>query len=284
MKHLTRLLALTCLLALVLTSAACTGTTSTTAAATTATTPATTAATTAAADINISTLADLAGKVVGTQLGTTGDTIANEKVKAKSVQAFKLFLDAITSLKQKKVDAVIMDRYTAEIFVKQNPDLVILDVGFDIEQYAIAADKGNTALKATIDEVLAAMQADGSLAASVTAHADQGGKAPDMNTGATGGKLVMGTSPGFPPFEYLNDENVCIGVDVDIMAQVAKKLNKKLVVESIDFDGLIPALNSGKIDAIAAGMTVTEDRKVNVDFSTTYFDASQVVVIRATSK
>ncbi|NCC49145.1 MAG: transporter substrate-binding domain-containing protein, partial [Clostridia bacterium] len=57
----------------------------------------------------------------------------------------------------------------------------------------------------------------------------------------------------------------------------------ELVVESMTFNGLIPALNSGKIDAIAAGMTVNDERKVNVDFSDHYTDASQVVVIRKAS-
>jgi len=287
MKNISRTLALICLFALVLTSAACAATTTAAAEATTAaaaetTTAAASEATTAApAAGTIAKIADLDGKVIGTQLGTTGDTIANEQVKAKSVEAFKLFVDAITSLKQSKVDAVIMDRFSAEVFVAQNPDLKIVDVGFDAEQYAIAVDKGNTELKATVDEVLAALKADGSLTKIVDSHANEAGALADLNTGAKNGKLVMGTSAGFPPFEYLNDKNEVIGVDVDIMAAVAKKLDKQLVVENMDFDGLIPALNGGKIDAIAAGMTVTDERKVNVDFSNTYFDASQVVVVRA---
>lgn len=287
MKHFTRTLALICLFALVLTSAACAATPATT--ATTAAVETTAAATTAAAETTaaapaagaIATIADLDGKVIGTQLGTTGDTIANEKVKAKSVEAFKLFVDAITSLKQGKVDAVIMDRFSAEVFVAQNPDLKIVDVGFDAEQYAIAVDKGNTELKTAVDETLAALKADGSLTKIVDSHANEGGVLADLNKGAKNGKLVMGTSAGFPPFEYLNDKNEVIGVDVDIMAAVAKKLDKELVVENMDFDGLIPALNGGKINAIAAGMTVTDERKVNVDFSNTYFDASQVVVVKA---
>lgn len=283
MKKTTRILALICLFALALSSAACAATATTTTAATTAAAETTAAAATTAAPATggIATIADLEGKVIGTQLGTTGDTIANEQVKAKSVEAFKLFVDAITSLKQSKVDAVIMDRFSAEVFVAQNPDLKIVDVGFDSEQYAIAVNKGNAELKTTVDEVLAALKADGSLTKIVDSHANEGGALADLNTGAKNGKIVMGTSAGFPPFEYLNDKNEVIGVDVDIMAAVAKKLDKELVVENMDFDGLIPALNGGKIDAIAAGMTVTEERKVNVDFSTTYFDASQVVVVRA---
>lgn len=257
MKQFTRLLALVMILTVALATVAC-----------------------AAAPVKIATKADLDGKVIGTQLGTTGDQIANEQIKAKSVEAFKLFVDAITSLKQKKVDAVIMDRFSAEVFTKQNTDLTIVDVGFDAEQYAVAVNKGNAELLAAVNEVVTAMKADGSLEASVAAHADQKGTLADLNVGAAGGKIIMGTSAGFPPFEYLDDKNQVVGVDVDIMAAVAKKLNKELVVENMDFDGLIPAVNSGKIDAIAAGMTVNDERKVNVDFSETYYDASNIVVVR----
>ena len=111
MKQFTRLLALVMILTVALATVAC-----------------------AAAPVKIAAKADLDGKVIGTQLGTTGDQIANEQIKAKSVEAFKLFVDAITSLKQKKVEAVIMDRFSAEVFTKQNTDLTILDVGFDAEQ------------------------------------------------------------------------------------------------------------------------------------------------------
>jgi len=148
----------------------------------------------ASAEVKIATKADLDGKVIGTQLGTTGDTIANEQIKAKSVESFKLFVDAIQSLKQKKVDAVIMDQFTAEVFTKQNTDLEIVDVGFDAEEYAIAVDKGNADLLAKINEVLQEMKANGALEASVAAHAGEGGSLPDLNVGAAGGKLIMGTA------------------------------------------------------------------------------------------
>lgn len=258
MRKMTRLLALALILMLALSSVACAAT----------------------SKVTIAAKADLDGKVIGTQLGTTGDAIAKEQVKAKSVESFKLFVDAITSLKQKKVDAVVMDRFSAEVFVKQNSDLTIVDVGFDPEEYAVAVNKGNAELLAVVNEVVAAMKADGSLEASVKAHENQTGPAADLNVGAAGGKLVMGTSAGFPPFEYLDDKNQVIGVDVDIMAAVAKKLGKELVVENMDFDGLIPAVNSGKIEAIAAGLTVNDERKVNVDFSETYYDSTQIVVVR----
>ncbi len=175
-----------------------------------------------------------------------------------------------------------MDKDTADTYVKANTDLTILDVGFEPEQYAMAVKKGDSELQKTINEVIAEMKADGSLAQSLESHKDQKGVAPDYNTGAAGGKLIVGTEAGFPPYEYLSGDNV-IGTDPDVMARVAKKLGKELVFENMAFDGLIPALQSGKINAIAAGMTINDERKVNVDFSDTYVDASQVVVLRKTS-
>ena len=80
----------------------------------------------------------------------------------------------------------------------------------------------------------------------------------------------------------MSGENV-IGTDMDIMAKVAKKLDKELVVENLEFGGLIAAVQQGKIDAIAAGFSINEERKTNVDFSDYYVDASQVVVVRKTS-
>lgn len=224
---------------------------------------------------------DLVGKTIGVQLGTTGDDLASEIDEAK-VERYNRYVDAITSLKQKKVDALIMDRDTAEAYVAVNDDLTILDVGFDPEQYAVAVKKGDSDLLAVVNQVIAEMKADGSLEASLESHQGMAGEAPDFNVGAAGGTLVVGTEDGFPPYEYLSN-GIVIGTDMDIMARVAKALDMELVVENMNFDGLIAALQSGKINAIAAGMSISEERKVNVDFSDHYVDASQVVVIRKAS-
>ena len=246
---------------------------------------ATACGTSAAADsIKIGTQEDLKGKIIAVQMGTIGDDIASDDVEAKEVQRFTAYPDAVSSLKQKKVDCIVMDADTAAAYVKQNEDLVVLDVGFAAEEYAMAVQKtGTEDLLKAINDVIAELKADGSIIKFKESHATQEGKAPDFNKGAAGGKLIVGTNPTFPPYEYSQGDTI-VGADIDIMAAVAKKLNKELVIENINFDGLIPALNSGKIEVIAAGMTVTEERKVNVTFSDPYTDAKQVVVIRKTSQ
>ncbi|WP_341876451.1 basic amino acid ABC transporter substrate-binding protein [Defluviitalea saccharophila] len=90
--------------------------------------------------------------------------------------------------------------------------------------------------------------------------------------------IVMGTNAEFPPFEYREGDNV-EGFDVEIAKKVAEKLGVELQIEDMLFDGLIPALEAGKIDFIAAGMSVTEERKQNVDFSNGYYEASQVIIV-----
>jgi len=95
------------------------------------------------------------------------------------------------------------------------------------------------------------------------------------------GKLVMLTNAAFPPYEYLGSDNKPAGVDVDIAQAIADQIGVELEVVDMDFDGLIPALTGGKGDMIAAGLTVTDERKESVDFSDTYADATQLIIISA---
>ncbi len=97
-------------------------------------------------------------------------------------------------------------------------------------------------------------------------------------------KLIMGTNAAFPPFEFTTSQGLVgefDGIDVAIAQKIAENAGKELAVEDMEFDGLIAAVSTGKIDMAVAGMTVTEERKQNVDFSDTYFVASQVMVVAA---
>lgn len=93
------------------------------------------------------------------------------------------------------------------------------------------------------------------------------------------GKLIMATNAEFPPYEYYDGDSI-VGIDVEIAQAIAETMGKELVIDDIAFDSIIPAVTSGKADIGLAGMTVTEDRLVNVDFSDTYCQASQVIIVR----
>lgn len=94
------------------------------------------------------------------------------------------------------------------------------------------------------------------------------------------GELVMLTNAAFPPFEYLGDDNLPAGVDVDIANEIAKELGVELKVVDMDFDGIIGALMAGKGNIAVAGMTVTEERLKSVDFSTKYITSAQYMIVQ----
>lgn len=97
-----------------------------------------------------------------------------------------------------------------------------------------------------------------------------------------GGELVMGTNAAFPPFEYTTSNGLVgefDGIDIAIAQEIANSMGKEIVIEDMEFDGLIAAVSTGKVDMAVAGMTATEERAKSVDFSDTYFVASQVVLV-----
>ena len=90
--------------------------------------------------------------------------------------------------------------------------------------------------------------------------------------------LVMATNAAFPPYEYKENGQI-VGLDVEIMQAVCKKLGLTLKIEDMEFDSIISAVDSGKADCGVAGMTVTEERKKNIDFTDTYVKACQVIIV-----
>lgn len=95
-------------------------------------------------------------------------------------------------------------------------------------------------------------------------------------------QLVMVTEAGFAPYEYYENGEV-VGVDVDIAKEIAKYLGKKLVVKDIAFDSIINEVKTGKADFGAAGISYSEDRAKNVDFSINYAVSKQVVIVNNNS-
>lgn len=95
--------------------------------------------------------------------------------------------------------------------------------------------------------------------------------------------LVMGTNSGFKPFEYQENGQI-VGFDVDLSKELAKELGKELKISDMSFDGLLPALESGQVDLVVAGMTATDERRENALFSNAYFTASQKIIVKKNSE
>ncbi len=91
------------------------------------------------------------------------------------------------------------------------------------------------------------------------------------------GKLIVGTSADNPPYEFIKDGEV-VGFDIDLIAEIAKELNRKLIVKNLDFPGLLPSVLSRNVDMVIAALSITPERLHNVDFSIPYSSSEMAVL------
>lgn len=233
----------------------------------------------------IKSAADLDGKRIGVQQGTTGELYVQENVKNAKLSSFKSGIDAALDLKNGAIDAVVLDELPAKEIVSRNDDLMIVTDKFAKEEYAIAVKKDDLELLNDINTTIIKLKSTGEYKKLVNAFMPSDGKVqiPASENPKSGKILKLGTNATFPPFEYLEGKDI-VGFDISVGERIAKDKGMQLEVVNMDFDSLIPALSSGAIDFIAAGMSVTEERKKNVSFSVPYFESEQVIIVRKPKK
>ena len=275
--------------ALVLT--ACSSTSSSTAASASSTaSSAASAAGSEASTQAIQALEDLAGKTVGVQLGTTGDLLMSEevgegedKLGIAGVEQYNKAADAVQALLTNKIDAVCIDDQVAKNFVAANPDeLTTLDTAFAEESYAIAVSKDNPDLTEQLNGAIAELKENGTLDAILDKYiakveGAEGYTTPE-GTEYPNGTLVMATNAAFEPYEYIENGEI-VGIDAEFGKALCDKLGYELQIEDMEFDSIIAAVNSGKADFGMAGMTITEERQEQIDFTDTYCTAAQAIIV-----
>lgn len=130
----------------------------------------------------------------------------------------------------------------------------------------------------------AAPTAAATTAASASPKAEEKGKLADIKKA---GKIVMGTSADYAPYEFhklIEGKDMIVGFDIEIAKAIAADMGVTLEIKDMGFDGLLPALAAGNVDFVMSGMTPTEERKKNVDFSKVYYTAEQIVLVRTEDK
>lgn len=137
-----------------------------------------------------------------------------------------------------------------------------------------AADDAASTDTQTAAEETAEETADDAAAADTEGETAEAGEV----TTVTEGILTMGTNAAFPPYEYYEGDTV-VGIDAEIAQAIAEKLGLSLEIVDMDFNSIITAVQSGKVDVGIAGMTVDPDRLENVDFTDSYATGVQVVIV-----
>ena len=138
---------------------------------------------------------------------------------------------------------------------------------------------GSAASSAPASSEAVSSEAASSEAASSSSEA---ASAAELTT-VTPGKLTMSTNAAFPPYESTDDNGNFVGIDIDVAAAIADKLGLELQVDDMDFDAALLAAQNGKSDLVMAGVTVTEDRQLVMDFSDSYATGIQSIIVKEDS-
>lgn len=162
--------------------------------------------------------------------------------------------------------------------------LTILDTEYAVEDYAVCVAKENTELLEKINTALAELKSDGTAKKIVDKYISGTAHDLKLQENADGkNELHMATNAQFPPYEYYEGDKI-VGIDAEMAAAIADKLDMKLVIDDMDFDAIITSVQSGKSDMGMAGMTVTEDRLKSINFSDSYATGIQSVIVPEGSK
>lgn len=175
----------------------------------------------------------------------------------------------------------------------------VVDIPLTQEEYAFAVQKGDTALLTALNAFMAQIKADGTFDEIIDKYFGDGTPTPVVSAAEMkndGSQLIVATNAAFEPFEYKVGENY-YGVDMEIMALFAESLGKELYINNMEFeavclsvsaaggdyevDGEKVSVTGGVCDIAAAGLTVSEDRAEILDFSTSYYNASQMLIVAA---
>ena len=233
---------------------------------------------------------DLPGKTIGVQKGTTGEDYAldlEEKPEdgkpAAKVNAYHTGAEAVDDLKSGKIDCVIIDNEPARVFAEENRELQILPDIFSDEEYAIAVRKGRAELTDELNIAMRELEEEGVID-KISANYIGDNKGSYQYTSPEGtardkGKLVMATNAEFPPYEYMDGENMT-GIDIDIFHALCDKLGYEPEIVNMEFDDILGAVSSGGADIGMAGITITSDRLKEVDFTDSYARGVQVIITR----
>jgi len=165
---------------------------------------------------------------------------------------------------------------------KEKKTAKVIEIELTQEEYAFGVDKNQPELLAKTNEYIAKIMADGTFDAICNKYFGDGTPTAVNSAAYDSSKdqLVVATNASFEPFEYTKG-NSYYGIDMEIAAGLAAYLGKELVINNMDFDAVCLSVGQHKCDIAMAGLTVKEDRKQYVDFSTSYYNAAQKLIVLA---
>jgi polar amino acid transport system substrate-binding protein len=215
----------------------------------------------------------LAGKEFAVPTGTVADQLVRAKFKDAKFKYFNSALDAALAVKAGKADAAAYDEPILRNIAAKTKGLKVLAQPITTDAYGFAVRLGDVQLKDAVDQVVAELKRTGQYAQMIERWLPAKGEPKPMPEMSTQGEPVLrlGTAAVTEPFSFVQGSQKVVGLDIEIATLAAQKLGRRLEVVNMEFGALIPALLSGKVDMIAACITITPERSQRVLFSEPYY-------------
>lgn len=161
----------------------------------------------------------------------------------------------------------------------------VIEIELTQEDYAFGVDKAQPELLTKVNDFIKKIQDDGTFEEICNKYFGDGTPTPVTSAAedATKDQLVVATNAAFEPFEY-TDGDKYLGIDMEIAAMLAKELGMELVIKNMDFDAVCLSVGQHKCDIAMAGLTVKPDREEYVTFSSSYYKASQKLIVKDDDK
>lgn len=223
-------------------------------------------------------LADLSGKSIGVQSGTTLDEQVQQLIKLPHIQYFANIPEMTSALEQRDLDGIAVDFSVAESILRHHADFSILKDRLNKDEFGIAMGK-NSPLKSSIDSCISILQKNGEIQKIKDKWSKNKSAVRAMKQDWVGtDTLIVGTEALYAPYEFYQWGELS-GIDIDIMYTIGKMLNKNIKFADMNFDVLIPSLVNEKTDLCIAAMSITEERSNFIDFSIPYDKNESVIVV-----
>ena len=225
----------------------------------------------------------LATAKIAVQEGTTGDALVSDTYPDATVSRFKAVTACGMELLNGRVDCVVVDSLPAQKLVEANADkmMILPFAASDTkEAYAIGLPKGSE-LTEEFNAAMETLNENGTYDLLVQKHiSNEDVELPELPSYESKGTLTMGTNAEFEPFEYVGDDGeTLMGFDIDYAKYLCATMGYDLEIENMDFDALPGALQSGKVDFLAAGISITKEKQQVMDFTNEYYEATQAIVV-----
>ncbi len=228
----------------------------------------------------LSSVDDLAGKKIGVFTGTVFDGYIQQKYPTAQILRYESPSDMVLSIQTGKVDAALFDLITARLLIKHNPDLGLLSEIVLSTPLGVGFSKSDPGLRNDFNDFLREIRADGTYAAMnarwLTGDAETAAM-PKIPPILAGRKLVAGVSINDLPYVAYKDGSY-EGFDIELLQSFAQRKGYNLEIVTMEFSALINSLAAGKVQMIADGISITEERKKQVDFSDPYANFQAAVV------